>query len=442
MQAVGLRTAAKLVARQTIGRLPPPSSRLSGALAIQGGTPVRDTRLRPFADPRTGRLGAWLLSVGPAFRRIFLSGAEGLPQTLARKFEREWAAYCGVRHALLLPHGTDALRIGLAATFDHDGLDYGGEVIVPNLSFIASATSCLDRRFGVALVDVDPETMMVDPAQVEAAIVPGRTKAIMAVHQFGHPADMTRLRDIARRYGLKLIEDAAQAHGAEWETEKVGSLGDVGAFSFQSSKNLQSGEGGVLTTNDTEIHTRALSIYNAGRAPEGGGRWDHPHLGWNCRPSEYQAALLRHRLRRFDAEQARRAAAFERLRKLLGRGRALEPLAWHPATRRHGMYMFAMRYHADRCKAAALDTFLEAVRAEGAPIYRIYPATIADQPIMQKLAARRPMYVRVLSTPVSDRAVGELSYIAHEVFLGPSQDMDDIAAAIEKVELHFAGGRP
>jgi dTDP-4-amino-4,6-dideoxygalactose transaminase len=439
MQAIGLKSAAKFVARQTVGRLPPPASRLSGQLAIDGGKPVRDTRLRPYANPRAGKLVAWLTKVGPEFRRIFLSGVEGQPQTLARKFEREWAAYCGVKHALLLPHGTDALRIGLAAAFDHDGLDYGGEVIVPNLSFIASATSCLDRRFGVALVDVDPETMMLDPKCVEEAIVPARTRAIMPVHQFGHPADMTRLTAIAKRHGLKIIEDAAQAHGAEWENRRVGSLAEVGAFSFQSAKNLSSGEGGVLTTNDEAIIQRARSMYNAGRAPEGGGRWEHPHLGWNCRPSEYQAALLLDRLRRFDAQQARRADNFNYLRKLLGTGRAIEPLAWHPSVRRHGMYMFAMRYRAERCRGTPLDAFLNALRAEGAPVHRIYPATIAGQPIMQDLAKRRQQYIRILPTPVSDSAINELSYIAHEIFLGSSQDMADIAAATEKVEMHFLG---
>lgn len=433
-----LKSAAKSIARHTIGRLPPPASRLTGSLAIHGGTPVRDLRFRPYAHLGAGRGRTWLTNVGPAFRRVFLSGVEGLPQPLAREFERRWADYCGCRHALLLPHGTDALRIALAAAFDHDGLEYGGEVIVPNLSFIASATSCLDRRFGVVLVDVDLETMMLDPACVEEAIIPGRTRAIMPVHQFGHPADMTSLLAIARRHDLKVIEDAAQAHGAEWETGKVGALGDAGAFSFQSSKNLASGEGGVLTTNDTALFGRARMISNVGRALEGGDRWEHPGLGWNCRPTEYQAALLLHRLHRFDEQQARRTESFERLSSLLAGSRALVPLKRHPGVRRHGMYMFAMRYVAAACAGTSLETFLVALQAEGAPVHKLYPATIAGQPVMQKLVARRPEYVRVLPTPVSDRAVGELVYIRHEIFLGTAQDMKDIAAAIAKVEAHFA----
>lgn len=436
-----LKSAAKLVARKTLGRLPAPASRLTGKLAIDGGKPVRDTRVRPYAGLHAGRLRAWRTSVGPTFRQIFMSGSEGLPQALAHEFERKWAAYCESRYALLLPHGTDALRIGLAAIFDHDGLEYGGEVIVPNLSFIATATSCLDRRFGVALVDVDPETMMIDPAAVEAAIVPGRTRAIMPVHQFGHPADMTALTSLARRHGLKIIEDAAQAHGAVWETGKVGGLGDVAGFSFQSSKSLACGEGGVLTTNDEATIERARSIYNAGRAPEGGSRWEHPALGWNIRPTEYQAALLLHRLAGFDEQQEQRAVNFARLRALIASEQALEPLRIHSGVRRHGMYMFAMRYRSERVPGVSLNAFLDALRAEGVPAYRLYPNTIANQPVMRKLAVSRPDYIRVLPTPVADRAIDELVYLPHEIFLGVEADMQDIAAGIKKVTTGYAARR-
>src|SRR5205807_4802830 len=121
----------------------------------------------------------WHRDVRVAFRRLFLGGIEGLPQEMGREFARQWAKYCGCRYGLLLPHGTDALRIALAALLDHDGLDYGGEVIVPNFSFVASATAALDRRFGVAFVDVDRETLLLDPSRVEEAIIPGRTRAIM-----------------------------------------------------------------------------------------------------------------------------------------------------------------------------------------------------------------------------------------------------------------------
>lgn len=431
-----LKAFLKTAARHTIGRLPPPGSRLSGQLAIQGGRPVRDARWRPYADARTGALLDWLSRVGPSFRRIFFSGVEGLPQPFARKFERLWADYCGCEHALLVPHGTDALRIALAAAFDHDGLEYGGEVIVPNLSFIASATAALDRRFGVALVDVDPKTLLLDPEQVEAAVIPGQTRAIMAVHQFGQPADMNALRAIASKHGLKLIEDAAQAHGAESEAGRVGSLGDAAGFSFQSSKNLSAGEGGIITTNDDRLFELASSICNVGRAAGGGGRWEHRNLGWNIRPTEYQAALLLERFAKFDAQQRRRAGNFAKLREYLEGIRSFEALGVDPRVRKHGMYMFVLRYRPQHCGGWSLEDVLQAINAEGGPIHRSYAATIAQQPAMQKIASHHPKYIRKLPTPISDAAVSEIAYIPHHIFLGAERDMRDIAAILHKVEIH------
>lgn len=428
-----LRRTAKFVGRQTIGRLPRSSTRLRGPLAIEGGEPVRNVRFRPWPRHQSSTLTHWVKTVGPAFRTVFLSGAEGLPQTRQKEFAARWAAYCGCRHGLLLPHGTDALRLALAAAFDHDGLDYGGEVIVPNLSFIASATAALDRRFGVAFVDVDPGTLNIDPAKVEAAIVPGKTRAIMPVHQFGQPADMTALSAVAARYGLKIVEDAAQAHGAVWATGPVGSLGDAAGFSFQSAKNLASGEGGVLTTNDTTVFERAYSMHNTGRTFAAESRWVHDSLGWNIRPTEYQAVLLLDRLDRFDAQQERRAANFAALHERLAGMSAVRPLDTHAAVRRHGMYMFVLRYRPQECGGLPIDEFVRAVQAEGVPLQRCYERTMSSQPAMQKLLVGRPDYARTTPTPVADRAVGEIVYLASNLFLGSHADINDIADAFGKV---------
>jgi dTDP-4-amino-4,6-dideoxygalactose transaminase len=445
------RTSSKLLSkakpwlrplvRVTLGKLPRPASRLTGALAKEGGRPVRNTRLRPWPTGNEGAAARWRGGVGAMLRRVHASGIEGLPQPLAEEFARQWADYSGCRYGLMLMHGTDALRIALAAAFDHDGLDYGGEVIVPNFSFIASATAPLDRRFGVALVDVDPHTLLLDPDKVEEAIIPGRTRAILPVHLFGQPADMTALRAIAKKHGLKIIEDAAQAHGAVWQDEAVGSLGDVGAFSFQSSKNLACGEGGALVTNNEHIFERAHSIHNAGRAPIDGGRWVHERLGWNCRPTEYQAAILLHRLKSFDRLQDIRRRNFEHLLALMADIRCLVPVAIDRRTRKHGMYMLALRYRPEHCSGLALDDFLSYVSGEGAPIYRAFELTIAEQPAIRALRQKHPDYFRCLPTPVADQAVKDTLYLAQQVFLGTPQDMEDIAAAIRKVERHFSSRR-
>jgi dTDP-4-amino-4,6-dideoxygalactose transaminase len=425
------------VARQTIGRLPASSTRLIGELAKYGGVPVRDTRLRPWASSNDGSIRRWP-EIRKVFRNIYLHGIEGLPQPLAERFAQQWAGYCGCRYGLSLGHGTDALRFALAAVLDHDGLEYGGEVIVPNYSFIATATAALDRRFGVAFVDVDPTTLLLDPARVEEAIIPGKTRAILPVHLFGQPANMTALRTIADKHNLKIVEDAAQAHGAVWETGPVGSLGHVAGFSFQSSKNLASGEGGALTTNDERVFDRAYSMQNAGRSRVNTGRWEHVTLGWNCRITEYQAGLLMHRLSYFDHQQTIRRNNFQHLRDLMCNVECLEPLAVHAGVKAHGMYMFAMRYIDERCGGLLVDNFLDLIQAEGVPMYRSFTSTLSDQPAIKNLIARRPEYFRRLPTPVSDQALESIVYIPQEVFLGTTNDMEDIIGAIHKVERYCA----
>jgi len=432
-----LKETVKFVARQTIGRVPPPS-RLTGRLAIDGGAPVRDTRLRPWASARNSNLFPWLLGVRPVFRRIFTTGAEGMPQVLAKQFAVQWAQYCGCRFGLLLPHGTDALRIGLAAVLDHDGLEYGGEVIVPNLSFIATANAALDRRFGVVFVDVEPDTLLLDPSRVEEAVIPGRTQAIMPVHLFGEPANMTAFNEIARRHKLKVIEDAAQAHGALWETGPAGSLGDAAGFSFQSHKNLTCGEGGALTTNDEQVFERAYSLHNVGRSLETNVRWEHVTLGWNCRPTEYQAAVLIERFRKFERQQEMRWRNFLKLRELLADITCVQPQGLHPGVRRHGVHMFVMRYRKEHCGGLPIEAFLEACGAEGIPLYRGYESTLSGQFAIEKLIRQHPNFFRLMPTPVADQVVHELIYIPQNVFLGTSKDMEEIAAAMGKVQRHYA----
>jgi dTDP-4-amino-4,6-dideoxygalactose transaminase/predicted dehydrogenase len=435
-----VRKSARLAAKgviQTLPQLPGRPGRLTGTLAKEGGLPVRDTRYRPWPSYPPSSLADWTTKLAPKFLQIFLTGVEGLPQPLANRFTAEWAAYCGAKYSLLLPHGTDALRVAITAAIDHDGIEYGGDIIVPNLSFIASATTVIDRRFGVALVDVDPDTYLLDPQRVEEAIIPGKTRAIMAVHLFGQPADMTALADIAKRHSLALIEDAAQAHGAIHELGRVGSIGDAAGFSFQSSKNLSSGEGGAFTTNDPAIFERAYSFHNVGRARHGGQRWGHHSLGFNMRASEYVAAVLLHRLQRLEAQQQRRAENFQRLRELLAEVSSVTPLGLGRGVQRHGVHMFVLRYESEECGGLDIGDFIRAVQAEGIPLNRGYEATMAQQPALQLIGERHPSYLRVLPTPVSDAAVKNMLFLAHDLFLGSASDMEEVAAAFLKVQTRY-----
>lgn len=428
--------AAKSAIR-TLPQLPGRPGRLTGTLAKEGGLPVRDQRFRPWPTYPSSSMLDWTTKIAPKFLQIFLTGVEGLPQPMANQFADEWARYCGASYSLLLPHGTDALRVAIASAIDHDGIEYGGEIIVPNLSFIASATTVLDRQFGVALVDVDPETYLIDPQRVEEAIVPGKTRAIMAVHLFGQPADMTALRDIAKRHSLVLLEDAAQAHGAIHELGRVGAIGDAAGFSFQSSKNLSSGEGGAFTTNDSQIFERAYSFHNVGRARRGGQRWGHHSLGFNIRPNEYIAAILLHRLQKLEAEQQRRAENFQRLREYIGDVPCVTPLGIGPGVKRHGVHMFVLRYDGEQCGGLSIQDFMSTLQAEGLPINRGYTATMAQQPALQLIAEKHPQYLRVMPTPVADAAVGNMLFLAHDLFLGTDTDMQEIAAAFKKVQARY-----
>jgi dTDP-4-amino-4,6-dideoxygalactose transaminase/predicted dehydrogenase len=443
-----VRKSLKLAAKgviHTLPALPGRPGRLSGKLAREGGLPVRDTRYRPWPVYPSTSVAEWTVDLAPRFLKILLTGVEGLPQPLARQFADQWARYCGARYALLVPHGTDALRVAIAAALDHDGMEYGGEIIVPNLSFIASATTILDRQFGVALVDVDPETYLIDPRRVEEAIIPGRTRAIMAVHLFGQPSDMTALAAIAKRHSLVLLEDAAQAHGAIHELGRVGSIGDAAGFSFQSSKNLSSGEGGAFTTNDPDIFERAYSFHNVGRALHGGQRWGHNSLGFNMRASEYVAAILLHRLQKLEAEQQRRAENFHKLREYLSEVSCVTPLGLGPGVKRHGVHMLVLRYQPEECDGLSIADFIRAVQAEGLPLNRGYESTMAQQPALQLMAEKHPSYLRVLPTPVSDAAVTNMLFLPHELFLGTDADMREIAAAFLKVQTRYqpkGAGRP
>ncbi len=397
--------------RKVISLAPPPQDRLTGKLARDGGKRVRDRNLRPYSGSPSHSVSEWFFKVGPVLGKLFRTGAEGAPQKLSKEFAKKWAEYCGVEHGLLLPHGTDALKVALAAALEHDGMDYGGEVIVPNLGFIASVNSALDRRIGVALVDVDPVTLNIDPRKVEEAIIPGKTRAIMPVHLFGQPADMKALREIAKRHSLVIIEDAAQAHGAIHEFGRAGALGDAAAFSFQSSKNLSAGEGGAMTTNNEAIFARADCIHNVGRAHTGAHRWSHETLGWNLRPSEYTAAVLLHRMQTLEAEQETRHARFNLLRESLADVTCVEPLGIGPGVVRHAAYMFVLRYKPENCGGLVIDDFINAVCAEGAPLFRAYEETLSQQPALQTVAEKHPEYIRVLPTPVADQAVKEIMCI-------------------------------
>ena len=230
----------------------------------------------------------WISSLGPYVTR----------------FEEEFSAFCGVGHAVCVANGTVALHLALHAL----GIGEGDEVIMPDLSFVASANSVLMVGAKPVFCDVDPDTLCIDPGKIEALIT-DRTRAIMPVHLYGHPADMPRILEIAKRHGLKVIEDAAEAHGSAVGNRRVGSFGDCGTFSFYANKNITTGEGGMVTTNDADLARELRNLRDHAMSPS--KRYWHERMGFNFRMTNLQAALGCAQLEQIDDFLARRRALFE-----------------------------------------------------------------------------------------------------------------------------------
>jgi len=227
------------------------------------------------------------------------------------QFETGFARYCGAAHALATSNGTTALHLALATL----GIKANDEVIVPNFSFVATANAVVYTGATPVLVDVDERTYCIDPASVSSAIT-SRTRAIIPVHIYGHPADMDAIRELAARHRMFVIEDAAEAHGAECRGRRVGALGDCGVFSFYGNKIITSGEGGMITTNDKELYVKARYLRDHAMSPA--RRYWHTELGYNYRMTNLQAALGLAQLERIDEMVAHRRRVMEWYRQGLG----------------------------------------------------------------------------------------------------------------------------
>jgi dTDP-4-amino-4,6-dideoxygalactose transaminase len=393
-------------------------------LAVDGGTPVR-TKPWP-AWPVWDEEDAQALAEAVRSGRWF-----GPTGTEANRFAERWAAYQGARFCVPCTNGTHAIEIALRAA----GVRAEDEVIVPPYTFIASASAVVQINAVPRFADIDPETFNLDPDAAEAAIT-NRTRAILAVHIAGGPADMDRLREIAQRRGLLLVEDAAQAHGAEWRGQRVGSIGDAGTFSFQASKNLNGGEGGAIVTSGERIHDRAWSLVNVGRLREGGW-YEHGFLSGNYRMTEWQGAILNSQLRRLDEQTERRNANALYLASQLAEIRGLTPCRRDPRVTRHAYHLFMFRYDAAQFGGRSRDDFLKAMRAEGIPCSPGYTPLYRNDAFTVD-ATTHPFAGRVdygrVRLPVVEQVCAEAVWLTQPLLLGTREDIDDISAAARKIQ--------
>ncbi|MDR7545401.1 MAG: DegT/DnrJ/EryC1/StrS family aminotransferase [Armatimonadota bacterium] len=347
-------------------------------LALLGGQPVRT---RPFPPwPEFGAPEEETL-VG-----VLRSGHWGrITGSRNQEFERRFAAYQHAARAVTCVNGTVALELALRAA----GIGCNDEVIVPSYTFIATASAVLDLGAVQVFADIEPATyaISVDSA---AGLVSQRTRAIVPVHLAGAPADMDGILALARQHGLVVIEDAVQAHGAEWKGHRVGAIGTLGTFSFQSTKVLTAGEGGAVVTNDATLAEIVWSLQNVGRIP--GGEWyKHHRLGWNLRMTEFQAALLLAQMDRLDEQIARRAR-----------------------------------------NAAALV-------AEGIPATPGYPPLHTMSAITETLASKGISLRagRNGALPATERAwKDEAVWLPQTVLLGTREDVADVGRAVRKIAAH------
>jgi len=397
-------------------------------LAIKGAEPVRKSPFPqwPVFDKREVE----------ALREVVNSRFWGIGGKKVEEFEEKFAAYQGAKYGVAVTSGTTALEIALRAA----NIGARDEVIVPAYTFSATAAAVLQVNALPVFADIDPSTYTLDPRRVEETIT-DKTKAIIPVHIGGCPANMDSIIRIADRNNLMTIEDACQSWGAEWKGRRVGAIGNLGAFSFQSSKNITSGEGGIVTTNDKELYELCWSYHNCGRTL-GGPQYEHELLGFNYRMTEFQAAVLLVQLSRLDEQTRTRNETASYLSKELSKIGGVEPLQQCEEVTRHAYHLYIFKYNNEEFSDLPRSRFLEALRAEGIPCSPGYTPLhrhrsmlkLAQDPLLSQLYGKKVDYSTV-ELPVTERACNEESvWFYQNMLLGTREDMDDIVDAIAKIK--------
>ncbi len=358
------------------------------------------------------------------------------------RFEEAYAQVTGAKTCLATANGTSALFTSLNAM----GIEPGDEVIVPPYTFVATVNAVLRQYALPVFVDTDPETFQMDARKLEAAITP-RTRAIIPVHLGGNACDLDAILAIASRHNVPVLEDACQAHLAEWRGRKVGTYGLAGCFSFQASKNLNSGEGGAILTNDEDLRERCFAFHNNGSGFRSiGSNFTYHSTGCNLRMTEFQAALLTAQMTRIEAQAKARTENAVYLTSMLKEVAGISPERMYAGCTRNAYHLYMFRY--DRRQFAGLPraAFLKALAAEGVPASGGY-SPLNTQPFLKEALHSRG-YGRIYSAkditawvernhcPANDRLCDEAVWFVQTMLLAPRESMDRIAAAIRKIQKH------
>jgi dTDP-4-amino-4,6-dideoxygalactose transaminase len=402
---------------------------MTNHLAINGGPRVRE---EPFPSwPLHGE------SEEQALLGVLHSSRWGrIDGDRVAAFEEAFATYQDAHYGVACSSGTAALRLALLAA----GIEEGDEVIVPPYTFVATASAVIEANGVPVFADIEPDTFNIDPAEIERAITP-RTRIIIPVHFAGQAANMARILDIAGRHGLVVIEDAAHGHGATWQGRKLGSIGEMGCFSFQSSKNLTAGEGGMVLTGSAELERALRALHTCGRYPE--RPWYEHHLiGGNYRMTEFQGALLLAQLARLEEQTRVRDENGLYLNARLNVIPGILPLTRGHGETRHSYHLYIFRYDPAAFDGVPRERFLAALQAEGIPCSGGYATGLYAQPLFTgrsfgPFAGARPSAedsrLDPAGFPICERACADACWLSQAMLLGTRPDLDDIVRAVEKI---------
>jgi dTDP-4-amino-4,6-dideoxygalactose transaminase len=355
--------------------------------------------------------------------QVLRSGVWGGYSEAVQEFETRFGVYVG-GHCVTLANGTVSLEAALCC----EGIGPGDEVIVPPYTFMATASAVLQAGALPVFADIRRDTLNIDPDRIAAAITP-RTRAIIPVHFGGHAADMDPILEIARTHGIIVIEDAAHAHGGEYNRQRLGSIGHWGSFSFQQSKIMTSGEGGCLVTRDEERVRKARSYCNQGRV-QGGAWYDHHTLGTNLRLTGLQAAVLLPQLEQLESQTATRNHHAAMLRDAMLRLPGVEPLLPASYCTRHALALFLFRFSPDEMRIGK-TLFEAALKAEGVPVMETYPRPLYRNPVFDKWPCRNT------GCPIAEASCSEIVTLPFSVLHSGADAIAQTIEAMKKV-LHHA----
>ncbi|WP_255171413.1 DegT/DnrJ/EryC1/StrS family aminotransferase [Natrononativus amylolyticus] len=398
-----------------------------GKLAITGGPRAAEALSVPEWPQPTDTCREYLLEA--------FESADWCRGPWIERLEREFAEFHDAEHAIAVANGTVAIELALRAV----GVEPGDEVLVPSYSFIASASAVPAVGAVPRFVDTDPATYNVDPESVREAITED-TVGLVGVHFAGYPMDMDELLPIVEEHDLFLIEDAAHAQGSEWRGEKVGTFGDFGTFSFQETKSLPSGEGGIVITDDDVLAERASTMQNIGRA-QGETGYRHYHLSSNSRMSAFQAAVAIGQLEKLPEENEIREANEAILLEAFADIDGIETKPRDDRITARGYCVENVRYDPEGFGGLPRDRFIEALRAEGVPVYDGYEVPIYRQPAFFRDQVRRllppgievPDY-RNLHLPGAEELCARNVSYSHPLLLADEPDIRTIPEAVRKVQ--------